>query len=357
MNERFRTAPTRMLTGFALVELPAVSTRKRTAFTLVELLVVIAIIGILVALVLPAIQESREAARRTQCKNNLKQLAVGFLNHESVHKHYPTGGWGHRWIGEPDAGYGEKQPGSWAYNILSFIEEQDLRELGSGIADIRVDPVNMDRQAALMQVVTTPIALFNCPSKRPLELLPYSDTNVSMAQNLFTCTAARNCRVFRGDYRVNGGNKNAGGQTGPGLTQDPSMYVWAFTHQDSQNGISTQRSRVRVGQVTDGTAKTAMVGEKYLQPERYLDGKDGADDQCIYAGHDRDNVGYTASGDELYPPIIDEPSNLTRHHRFGGPHRSGLSMAFCDGSVHFIGYDVDEDVWRDYGGRNDQTGY
>jgi prepilin-type N-terminal cleavage/methylation domain-containing protein/prepilin-type processing-associated H-X9-DG protein len=365
MNARLRLASNRKLAGSrcnGAARLEAFTCPPRlggpTGFTLVELLVVIAIIGILVALVLPAVQESREASRRTQCKNNLKQMAVGFLNHESVHGHYPTGGWGHQWIGEPDAGYGEEQPGSWVYNILSFVEEQDLREMGSGIADIRVDPLNMERQAALMRVVTAPIPLFNCPSKRPLGIWPYANPFVFMAQNLFTCSVARDCRVFRGDYRANGGSKNAGGDTGPGLAQDPSTYGWKFTTPNHQNGISHQRSRVRVAQLTDGTAKTAMVGEKYLRPEHYEDGGDRADDQCIYAGHDRDNMGFTANTlEDIYLPLLDEPSNLTRDHRFGGPHRAGVNMAFCDGSVHLIAWDIDQNVWKDYGGRNDQMQY
>src|SRR4029079_6058263 len=95
--------------GFTLVERPCgtlrvVSKCKRKAFTLVELLVVIAIIGVLVALLLPAIQSSREAARKAQGKNNLKQIATACLNHETVHGYLPTGGWGYRWIGSPDAG-------------------------------------------------------------------------------------------------------------------------------------------------------------------------------------------------------------------------------------------------------------
>ena len=97
---------------------------KRRAFTLVELLVVIAIIGILVALLLPAVQAAREAARRAQCTNNLKQLALGMIQHESAHRYLPTAGWWGSWVGDPDRGFDSRQPGGWIYNILPFIEEQ-----------------------------------------------------------------------------------------------------------------------------------------------------------------------------------------------------------------------------------------
>ena len=137
----------------------AVAPGTRTAFTLVELLVVIAIIGILVALLLPAIQAAREAARRSQCKNNLKQIALACLNHENTHKVFPYGGWGAAWMGDPDQGVGPQQPGGWIYTTAPYLEEQAIFNLGQGL-DWEAKKVELTKQ---MEAV---VPVFNCPSRR-----------------------------------------------------------------------------------------------------------------------------------------------------------------------------------------------
>ena len=111
-----------------------------TGFTLVELLVVITIIGILIALLLPAVQAAREAARRLQCSNNLKQLGLGVLEHEESQGVFPSGGFGSKWVGDSDRGLGVRQPGSWMFSILPFIELDNLFQISFYLLQEQGDP-------------------------------------------------------------------------------------------------------------------------------------------------------------------------------------------------------------------------
>ena len=173
---------------------------SRRAFTLVELLVVIAIIGVLVALLLPAIQAAREAARRTQCTNRLKQMGLAALNHESAQKFLPTAGWGWRWTGDPDKGYGVNQPGGWYYNSLDYLEQGNIRRLGTDGNPNAITPTQMDIGA---KRIATPLDEFVCPSRPGRPTKPYTHTQPFINVTLSTASSM----VARNDYAANAGDR------------------------------------------------------------------------------------------------------------------------------------------------------
>ncbi len=344
----------------------------RRAFTLVELLVVITIIGILVALLLPAVQAAREAARRMQCSTNLKQFTLGFLNHHQVLGYYPCGGWGYLCLGIPDRGSGKEQPGDWSYNVLPFIEQQVLHDLGAD--GRRGDPISTAKRDACVVRAQTPLAEFNCPSRRTAGVFVITE-KPTLPDGATWTTAART------DYAVNGGSAQCDDSIWNVL---PGSYVGAsvasLTAGDNYawpalrvNGICATHTIIRDAEVRDGTSNTYMIGDKYLPVDHYYDGINGGDSSTNFSGFDDDRARWTtynrfdldtntsafieAAGtdDKTLPPLQDNyvGAESGPFNNFGSAHRSGFNMAFCDGSVHTINFSVDLITHRRLGNRHD----
>ncbi len=322
----------------------------KSAFTLVELLVVIAIIGVLVALLLPAIQAAREAARRMQCVNQLKQMGLALLNHESALGEFPTGGtepWHDQGADEVNfsKGYG------WMVQILPYVENSVLQELskGYGAGDVQRDQV----------VRGTPVSMYYCPSKRGVVILTSSDTAVDCSQG---------CALS--DY-AGATPANTLDLSNPG--QDP--WFWqTVRHGDVIGAISNQFmflgqistpnyqgviARTGIGpacktrNITDGLSNTMVIGEKRLYTDRY-DLGDWHDDYGWTDGWDADIIRYTGlqpGPDMQQPPAGEEPTDFG--YRFGSSHASVFNSAFADGHVAQINFDIDLAIFNALGNRED----
>jgi prepilin-type N-terminal cleavage/methylation domain-containing protein len=311
---------------------------KPQGFTLIELLIVIGICGMLVQLMLPAIQSAREAARKTTCKNNLRNLGVAAQLHLDNHKHYPSNGWGFAWLGDPDRGYGKRQPGSWVYNVLDYTEQGNLRKMGHGLA-------GRERADAIVQLCGSPIQGFNCPSRRENECRQVSQRNVKTNDEFkirITSSARSDYAICCGSTEIDQAKRNP-----KNLEQaDDPKYKWfdGMTF----DGVGFGRSEVRFAQITDGTSKTYLIGEKFIDPNMYFSGRDQGDNESVYSGFDNDNTRST-----FYVPEADKKIKPTQRRPFGSAHTNVWMMLYCDGSVHDISYELEHEVHKSLGSRND----
>ena len=313
----------------------------KCGFTLVELLVVIAIIGVLIGLLLPAVQAAREAARALQCKNNLKQLALGSLHHEQAHGFFPSGGWGWSWAGgDPDRGFGASQPAGWGYSVLPYVEQQSLWEMGAGLPqDQKVVEFGKRNTIAL--------SLFMCPSRRRAVAFPNPSKDLWRHIN-----AARQDVNARTDYCAVASSTNAQ-QSCSKANNEPHTLAQAtsgnYTWPDfsDHTGIVFVRSEIQTAHIRDGLSNTYMIGEKYLSPDNYYTGADLGDNHVISMGHNNDTVRWT---DRNRAPRRDQ-AGFSDPARFGSPHPGGCHFAFCDGSVRTISFSIDELVHHRLGNR------
>jgi len=336
--------------------------QQSKAFTLVELLVVIAIIGILVALLLPAIQAAREAARRSQCVNNLKQIGLGIQNCHDTKRQYPSAGSNSEDFYTDIATVTAAKPGferfGWGYQILPYIEENNIYQAARGFRPI--DPIPALGNRALVEI---PVAVYSCPSRGPRVAALNDGTVVALGDYAGVMFS------FLGDqWRNNFSYSGASGPVGP-VAKEFSWRAIIAKGGQYHNGTYERLRPVKVKDVLDGTSKTIAVMEKAVWVGRYnptgqtLSGN--WDDSPGWAHNAHQTTMRSVPGDGGLAfggtvaastpgrgygpaPIADSEEYVGSKPRaeeldqgFGTPHAGIMHAVFGDGSVSGIRLEVD----------------
>ena len=295
---------------------------KRHGFTLVELLVVIAIIGVLVALLLPAVQSSREAARSMQCRSHLKQLALAAHSYLATHNVFPG------YAGEPL----ESMPTKPMKNGIDYLQNPqekigvnaicqtlEFMEFGDAVKELRAwretdgAPKDIPR---LLQIIVSPIAVLYCPTRRSPAAYP-----VRVASVFGPLTA-------KSDYAINGG---ASSQTRPNSFGDLLPGIWM------------PQRRVGTKDITDGLSKTYLWGEKFLPPKSYEDKENNVLSPTTLSDHSVWGMNQLTFTRFAYGQVFKERNVvecLESCHSFSSAHSSGWNVAMADGSVNMELYGI-----------------
>ena len=297
---------------------------KNAAFTLVELLVVIAIIGILIGMLLPAVQSVREAARRIQCANNCRQLGLAALNHESSTMKFPSG-WKIGVDNDPLA-----EPGwGWGAQLLPYIEQGNVGD--------QIDFTVAIDDPSHSEIIRTEMSIFLCPSDPADQLLNldshvegHDDDDDHDDDGLAIANADDDDDDHDHDEELWVSRNNYSGCFGNIEIEDSPLFG---------NGIMYANSEVTFGLITDGSSNTIMVGERTNELGTIS------------------WVGMVPEVDEPFARVVGITDHTPNHSEmhfddFRSHHTGGINATYSDGSTHFISDNIDFQAYQALGSRN-----
>ncbi len=304
--------------------------RRSVGFTLVELLVVIAIVGILMALLLPAVQTVKEAASRASCKNNMRQLGLALHNYESSRRKFPPG---YAYSRGTD---GANQLGhAWGTFILPYLEQQHLYKL--------VDTELPVFDAANLAARETPQPAFLCPADR------FSANNFVIRDESSTPVEQYAAASYCANWGPASGVLETPGNTGDDINLDATP--------DQSTGPFFRNSRTRYRDITDGVSNTLAIGERHNGPIVDSSGfpigvapHPNFENAWFAAVRDidapDDDHGHMVLFDTEFAPNNPPPGGAGADRGVAGPHAGFAQFVFMDGSVHTISEDIELNVYR-----------